>query len=92
MPAAGSAIISDKGLSPFLGWVGLVAGATTVVNVLAAKTPLDALAAAAFMPALLLTLVFRVWAGCELWKCDPAVERAIAATARSISAPTVLHS
>lgn len=28
----------------------------------------DALATAAFLPALLLTIVFRIWAGYELWR------------------------
>ncbi len=66
MATAGWAMVSDKRMSTFAGWVGLAAGTATVVNVLAAKTPLDALATAALMPALVLTIVFRAWAGYEL--------------------------
>lgn len=68
MLATGWAAVSEKALPVFLGWVGLVAGAASVVNVLAAETPVDALASAAFLPALLFSIVFRVWAGYELWK------------------------
>jgi hypothetical protein len=87
MLAAGWAAVSAKALPALLGWVGLVAGAATVVNVLARATPLDGLAGAAFLPALLLTIVFRVWSGVELWRGeeDPCGldRRGPAATARA---------
>jgi hypothetical protein len=66
--AAGWAIVSHKALPSLVGWAGLVAGLASVVNVLGAQTPLDALAAAAFLPALLLNIVFRVGAGYTLWR------------------------
>ena len=88
MAAAGWAIVTAKLLPPALGWIGLLAGAASVINVLAAKTPLDPLASAAFQPALLLSIVFRLWAGYALWRGDPALERSTAAGARSISTPT----
>ena len=67
---AGWAICAEKALPVVLGWVGLIAGVASVVTVFAAATPLDTLATAAFVPTLLLTLVFRIWAGYELWKGD----------------------
>ena len=66
--AAGWAIASHQALAVLLAWVGLLAGAATIINVLAADTPLHALAAATYLPGLLLTIVFRVWAEYERWK------------------------
>jgi uncharacterized protein DUF4386 len=68
MLVSGWAAVSKKALPVLLGWVGVVAGVASVVNVLAAETPVDAFASAAFLPALLFTIVFRIWAGYELWK------------------------
>jgi hypothetical protein len=85
MAAAGWAIASERVLPSFLGWIGLVAGGATAATVLAADTPLDPLATTAFMPALLLTIAFRIWAGYELWRGEITFEQT---AARSVSAPT----
>jgi hypothetical protein len=70
MVAAGWAAVSANALPTTLGWVGLVGGAATVVNVLARATPFDGLAGAAFLPALLLTIVFRCGSGLDLWRSE----------------------
>jgi hypothetical protein len=87
MMAAAWAAVSARALPTLLGWVGLVGGGATVLNVLARATPLDGLAGAAFLPALLLTILFRCWSGVALWRSEvPAPER-IATTAAPISSP-----
>lgn len=68
MIAAGWALRAGRLGSSALGWVGLVAGAASAVSVLADETILDALAQAAFMPALILTIGFRLWSGIVLWR------------------------
>ena len=67
MLSVGWAIVSTKGLPVFLGWVGLIAGIASVVNVLGTETPVSVFATANFVPTLLFTTVFRIWAGYELW-------------------------
>ena len=66
--AAGSAIVARRTGSATLGWVGLVGGGASVLTVLADETALDALAATSFLPALLLTITFRLWSGYVLWR------------------------
>ncbi len=66
--AAGWAIASRKAMPVLLGWVGIIMGSASALTVLAADTPLASLAAAAFLPSLTLAIIFRVWAGIELWK------------------------
>jgi Domain of unknown function (DUF4386) len=66
--AAGWAIISHPGLPALLGGLGVLAGAASAVTVLASETPLAVLAAGAYLPSLTLLIVFRSWAGVELWK------------------------
>lgn len=75
--AAGSAIISQRGWPVLLGWLGVLTGAASALTVLAAETPLSALAAAAYLPSLTLAIVFRIWAGIALWRGDaqPALDR-----------------
>lgn len=68
--AAGWAIVSTKSMPAVLGWVGVVAGLASATTMAAAQTPLAALARAAFLPALLLAIVFRIWAGYALWKSE----------------------
>lgn len=66
--AAGWAIASSKMLPRLLGLAGLCAGLASAFNVLAAQTPLDRLAGAAYLPALSMTIAFRLWGGYELWR------------------------
>jgi len=66
MLAAGWAMVSGGALSTGAGWVGLGAGAATLLTLLAPDTPLSGVAMVAFMPALLLSIVFRVWTGISL--------------------------
>lgn len=66
MLAAGWAVVTTRALPLPLGWLGLLAGAATVLTVFAPDTPISAAAGAAFLPALLLAIVFRIWAGIAL--------------------------
>jgi hypothetical protein len=66
--AAGWAILVRRALPAGLGWISVIAGIATVIRVFAVNTPLDALAGAAFFLSLLLTIVFRLWAGIALWR------------------------
>jgi hypothetical protein len=68
--AAGLAIISQRGWPVLLGWLGVLTGASSAVTVLAAETPLAVLAASAYLPSLMLAIVFRIWAGIGLWRGD----------------------
>jgi hypothetical protein len=52
------------------GLVPLGLGASSAVTVLAAETPLAVLAAGAYLPSLMLAMVFRIWAGIGLWRGD----------------------
>jgi hypothetical protein len=82
--AAGWAILVRRALSAGLGWIGVMAGIATVIRVFAANTPLDALAGAAFFLSLVLTIVFRLWAGVALWR-QGAVGVGSPSTGRSTS-------
>jgi hypothetical protein len=64
--SAGWAIIAQKALPVGIGWVGLLAGLTTIVRVFASGTPFVALAFALFFPSLILAMVFDIWAGIAL--------------------------
>lgn len=66
MLVAGWAMAAHRALPALLGWLGLLTGTLTVLTVFAPDTPVSALAGAAFMPALLLAIAFRVWAGIAL--------------------------
>ena len=66
--AAGWAIVSRRSMPAVLGWVGLIMGSASALTVLAADTALAFLAAAAYFPSLMLAIVFRIWAGVELWR------------------------
>jgi hypothetical protein len=81
MATTGSAALGRRSRAPLpvlLGWVGIVAGMASVITVLAAGTPVAFLANAAYVPSLLLAIVFRVWAGIHLWRSpqDPGVPQA----------------
>lgn len=69
--AVGWAAVSGKSLKALpapLGWLAVIAGLASVLSVLAASTPLAFLANAAYVPSLLLAIVFRIWAGINLWR------------------------
>lgn len=66
MLAAGCAIAVRRALPVLLGWLAVAAGTATVLTVFAPDTPISAAAGAAFLPALLLAIVFRIWAGLAL--------------------------
>jgi Domain of unknown function (DUF4386) len=66
--AAGLAIARTKVLPVGLGWVGAIAGAASVISVLAAETSLASLAEAAYFPSLVLIIAFRLWGGLALWR------------------------
>jgi hypothetical protein len=78
MAAAGWAALSRKALAAApvaLGWVGLIGGAAALLTVFAPDTPLSGLASAAYLPSLLLAIVFRIWAGIALICSAAPVER-----------------
>jgi hypothetical protein len=66
--AAGWAIASKRPMPALLGWLAIVAGAASVLTVLAAQTPLAPVATAAYLPSLTLVIAFRIWGGIELWR------------------------
>lgn len=66
MMTAGWAMIAQRALSPWLGWCGLLTGAATVLTIFSPDTALSQLAYALFMPSLLMSIVFRIWAGTSL--------------------------
>jgi hypothetical protein len=51
-----------------LAWTAGLGGAAALVSVLGTATPLAPVAEIVFLPGLLLTVVFRVWAGHALWR------------------------
>ena len=69
--AAGWAIVARKAMPLLLGWVGVIMGAASTTTVLAAETPLAVLATAAYLPSLTLAIIFRIWAGIQLWNGEP---------------------
>lgn len=77
MTAAGWAMASRGALSKGAGWVGLGAGAATLLGLVTSGTALSGVEMAAFMPSLLLSIVFRIWAGVSLSR---SVEDSVRAT------------
>ena len=65
---AGWAIISRKALPVAVGWIGLLAGIVTIVEVLTSGTPLAVVGALAYLPTFILAIAFDIWAGLVLWK------------------------
>jgi len=65
---AGWAIISQKALPVAVGWIGLLAGIVTIVEVLTSGTPLAVVGALAYLPTFILAIAFDIWAGLVLWK------------------------
>ncbi len=78
MAAAGSAIVSSRLLPAAFGWIGLGAAVFTIVRIIAVDSPLAALAFVAFFPSLVLSVVFRVWAGTSLLARTNQVDEATA--------------
>jgi len=66
MLTAGWAIATHRTLPVVLGWLGVLTGAATVLTLFSAQTPLSGLAGALFMPALMLSIVFRIGVGIAL--------------------------
>ena len=66
MLTAGWAIVTHRSMPVLLGWVSLLTGAATVLTLFSPQTPLSGLANALFMPSLMLSIVFRIWAGIAL--------------------------
>jgi hypothetical protein len=64
--AAGWAMQSLAAASRIAGWMGILAGATAVLNVLTGGTALGSVASATFAPGVLLTIGFRTSAGYAL--------------------------
>ncbi len=63
---AGSAIVSKGELPKVLGWVGIVGGIAAILAVVTTSTPLNGLAYAAYIPSIVLAIVFDSWAGVRL--------------------------
>ncbi len=63
---AGSAIVGKGELPKGLGWVGVVGGIAAILTVVTTSTPLGGLAYAAYIPSILLAIVFDIWAGVRL--------------------------
>lgn len=74
--AAGWAIVSSRRFGHAVGWIGLIGGVASALTILGAETWLTAVAAAAYLPALLGVVVFRTWAGTALVRLDHANRRA----------------
>jgi hypothetical protein len=66
MLCAGWAIVAHRELPVWLGWLGVLTGAATVLTLFAVGTPIAAAAGALFMPALALAIIFRIGAGFAL--------------------------
>ncbi len=60
---AGSAIVAKGELPKGLGWVGLVGGIAAILTVVTVSTPLSGLSYAAYIPSIVLAIVFDIWAG-----------------------------
>lgn len=67
---SGLAIISQKALPKGVGIVGILAGSASILGVFTTATPLAAIGYMAFMPSLILAMVFDVWAGISLLKSN----------------------
>ena len=68
MLSAGAAAMATPALSRVVGWLGLSAGALTVVTLLTVGTPLATVGGALFIPALALTVLFRLASGLVLFR------------------------
>jgi hypothetical protein len=64
----GWAIISRKALPVAIGWLGLLAGVVTLVEVFTSGTPLAVLGFLAYLPTFILVIAFDLWVGVTLWK------------------------
>jgi hypothetical protein len=67
MLCAGIGFLRRRMRSPLAGWLGMLAGLLTLLTLLGIGTPLMGIAGILFMPALLLTILFRFVAGLELF-------------------------
>jgi hypothetical protein len=65
---AGSALVGRASQSRILGWIAVGAGLLTLASLLSVGTPAAALGGVLFLPALVFTVVFRLWAGAMLWR------------------------
>ena len=63
-----AALSTVPGVSRPLAWTGILAGGTAILPVAGMATPLGALAGTFFLPGLLLSVAFRIWAGYALWR------------------------
>lgn len=68
MLAAGFGGASSKALPPALAWLTVVAGAATVIIIVAEATPFGVLVQLAFLPSIALSILFRVLAGVVLMR------------------------
>lgn len=68
MLSVGAAVLLSKPLPVYLGWLALLGGGCSVLTLFAPQTALSAVANAAFMPSLLLSILFRVAGGMALLK------------------------
>lgn len=64
--SAGWAIVTERAMPRGVGWVGLLAGLTTLIRVFATGTPFAGVAFALFFPSLILAMAFDIWAGIAL--------------------------
>lgn len=68
---AGIAMVKTRMLSSILGWIGIATGALTLATLALVGTPISSVGAMLLMPALVLTVLFRFWAGLTLWRKLP---------------------
>jgi len=78
MLTTGIALVGEPGVHPFAA-VAVVAGVASVFTVAATGTPVQGLAALAYLPMIALTVVFRSWGGVivERHAARPPLERTI---------------
>lgn len=69
--SVGAAILLGKTLPAYLGWLALLGGGCSVLTLFAPETALSTVATAAFMPSLMLSILFRVAGGMALLKSHP---------------------
>ncbi len=65
---AGSAIIAKGELVRGLGWVGVIAGLAAILGVITTATPLSLIGYSAYIPSVILAIIFDIWAGIALWR------------------------
>lgn len=87
--AVGWAGLTKKVLPALLSWLAVIVGVATALTVLAAHTPLAALAGAAYLPSLVLAIVFRIWAGVHLLRSTGPAGVAETGRARGAAASRV---